>query len=183
MRVLILGGTRFIGPYVVRRLHELGHEVTVFHRGQTSADMPPDIRQLLGDRRELERFSQEFAALAPDVVLDMFPFVERDARAVVAVMKGIAGRVVALSSQDVYRAYGRLLRVEPGPPDPPPLSEDAPLRERLYPYRQETPRAEDDPQRWQDDYDKIPVERVYLSEPDLPGTILRLPMVYGPRDD
>jgi nucleoside-diphosphate-sugar epimerase len=183
MRVLILGGTGFIGPYVVRRLHELGREVTVFHRGQTPADLPPDIRQMRGDRRELAHFRQEFAALAPDVVLDMFPFVERDARTVVDMMKGIAGRVVALSSQDVYRAYGRLLRIEPGPPDPTPLTEDAPLRERLYPYRQETPRAADDPERWRDDYDKIPVERVYLSEPDLPGTILRLPMVYGPRDE
>ena len=35
MRVLIIGGTRFIGPEVVRQLHALGHQVTVFHRGQT----------------------------------------------------------------------------------------------------------------------------------------------------
>ncbi len=182
MRVLIIGGTGFIGPYVVQRLHEQGHEVTVFHRGQTSAELPSTVRQVLGERQELGQFRQQFAALAPDVVLDMFPFAEQEARNLVAVMKGVAGRVVALSSQDVYRAYGRLLRIEPGPPDLTPLGEDAPLRERLYPYRQETSRAEDDPQRWQDDYDKIPVERVYMSEPDLPGTILRLPMVYGPRD-
>ena len=37
--------------------------------------------------------------------------------------------------------------------------------------------------RWLDDYDKILVERVVMGEPDLPGTILRLPMVYGPGDD
>ena len=183
MRVLVLGGTGFIGPYVVQRLHELGHEVAVFHRGQTPAELPPNVHQILGDRRNLEQFQVQFAALTPDVVLDMFPFTEQDAHTVVATMKGIAGRVVALSSQDVYRAYGRLLRIEPGPPDPTPLTENAPLRERLYPYRQAMPRAEDDPQRWQDDYDKVPVERVYLGEPDLLGTILRLPMVYGPRDE
>ena len=40
MRVLIIGGTHFIGPAVVRSLHEMGHEVTVFHRGQTTADLP-----------------------------------------------------------------------------------------------------------------------------------------------
>ena len=37
--------------------------------------------------------------------------------------------------------------------------------------------------RWLDDYDKILVERVVIGEPDLPGTILRLPMIYGPGDD
>jgi nucleoside-diphosphate-sugar epimerase len=37
--------------------------------------------------------------------------------------------------------------------------------------------------RWLDDRDKILVERVVMGEPDLPGTILHLPMVYGPEDD
>src|SRR5262249_62147576 len=91
-------------------------------------------------------------------------------------------RVVAISSQDVYRAYGRLIGTEPGPPDPVPLTEDAPLRERLYPYRGAAPRPANDPRRWADDYDKIPVERAGLGEPALPGTLLRLPMVYGSRD-
>ena len=90
--------------------------------------------------------------------------------------------MVALSSQDVYRAYGRVQGTEPGSPDPVPLTEKAPLRERLYPYRAETPRAQDDPYRWMDDYDKILVERVVLGDPELPGTVLRLPMVYGQRD-
>jgi nucleoside-diphosphate-sugar epimerase len=94
----------------------------------------------------------------------------------------MAKRVVAISSGDVYRAYGRLLRTEPGPLEPVPLSEDAPLRERLYPYRGETAREPDDPMRWADDYEKILVERVVMSDPELPGTVLRLPMVYGPED-
>ena len=43
-------------------------------------------------------------------------------------------------------------------------------------------RDQDDPKRWQDDYDKILVERVVMGDPNLPGTILRLPMMYGPGD-
>jgi len=43
MRILVLGGTGFIGPWVVRRLHEWGHEVTVCHRGKTEADLPPHL--------------------------------------------------------------------------------------------------------------------------------------------
>lgn len=183
MRILVLGGTRFIGPPVVSRLHELGHDVTVFHRGETEADLPRQVPHLHGDRRRLDEHAAAFKSLAPEVVLDMLPLGERDARAVMGAFQGIARRVVAISSADVYRAYGRLIGTEPGPPDPVPLTEDAPLREKLYPYRGETPRGPADPRPWADDYDKILVERAVMSDPDLPGTILRLPMVYGPRDN
>jgi nucleoside-diphosphate-sugar epimerase len=91
-------------------------------------------------------------------------------------------RVVAISSQDVYRAYGKIIGLEPGPVEPVPLAETALLRQRLFPYRGEHPRSQDDPLRRLDDYEKILVERAVMGDPDLPGTILRLPMVYGPRD-
>jgi uncharacterized protein YbjT (DUF2867 family) len=41
MKVLIVGGTNFIGPHVVGRLVKVGHEVVVFHRGRTETDLPP----------------------------------------------------------------------------------------------------------------------------------------------
>ena len=182
MRILLLGGTGFIGPFVARRLSAEGHEVMLFHRGQTQADLPPAVRHIAGDRRELPLHRAELARLVPDVVLDMYAMTAAEAGAVVAVFSGVAGRIVAISSQDVYRAFGRLIRTEPGPPDPLPLAEDAPLREKLFPYRGETPLPADDPRHWTDDYDKILVERAYLGARDLPGTILRLPMVYGPGD-
>src|SRR5439155_10880721 len=65
---------------------------------------------------------------------------------------------------------------------PVPFSEDSPLREQLYPYRGEQPRAADDPRKVFDDYDKIPVERLVMRQPDMAGTVMRLPMVYGPDD-
>lgn len=182
MRVLVIGGTRFIGPHVVARLCDSGHEVLVFHRGQTSADLPEPVEHLLGDRRHLADFAREFERFAPQVVLDMIPMGEQDARTVVDTFRGLARRVVVVSSQDVYRAYGRLTGHEPGPVGPVPLAESAPLRHKLYPYRDESPRDQDDPQRWLDDYDKILVERVVLADPGLPGTVLRLPMVYGSGD-
>ena len=39
MKVLVIGGTNFIGPHVVRQLIERGHEVAVFHRGETKAKL------------------------------------------------------------------------------------------------------------------------------------------------
>jgi nucleoside-diphosphate-sugar epimerase len=182
MRVLVIGGTRFIGPFVVTRLCDLGHEVLVFHRGQTGAGLPQRVEHLLGERQHLAGFGAAFKRFAPQVVLDMIPMGEQDARTVMDTLRGLARRVVAVSSQDVYRAYGRLTGHESGAVDPVPLAEDAPLRHKLYPYRGESPRERDDPQRWLDDYDKILVERVVLADPHLPGTVLRLPMVYGPGD-
>jgi nucleoside-diphosphate-sugar epimerase len=156
--------------------------VTLFHRGQTQADLPVGAWEIKGDRRHLSDFRDAFQRVAPDVVLDMMAMTEQDARDDMSVFKGIARRVVAASSQDVYRAFGRVNRKEDGPPDALPITEDSPLRHNLYPYRSTPLRAEDDPRKWFDDYDKILVERVILGDPELPGTILRLPAVYGPGD-
>ena len=178
MRILIIGGTRFIGPSVVRRLADAGgHSITLFHRGETKADLPA-VNQIYGDRRDLSSFSDEFKKLAPDIVLDMIPYTEDDARSLMSVFKNIARRVVAISSADVYRAYGRLLRLESGDADPIPLSEDAPLRESFYPYRAHAQGTDD----FKYHYEKILVERVVMSDAELPGTVLRLPAVYGPHD-
>ena len=174
MRILVIGGTRFLGPAVVARLAAAGHEITVFHRGQDEVEHHAGVSHLHGDRARLVDFSHLFRLLAPDIVLDMAPYSEDDARQAVAAFRGVARRLVALSSQDVYRAYGRFHRNEAGPHEPIPYDEGAPLRERLYPYRGNG--------RGLDDYDKIPVERLVMSTPDLPGTVLRLPMVYGERD-
>jgi nucleoside-diphosphate-sugar epimerase len=57
MRILVVVGTRFIGPHVVGRLVGSGHEVAVFHRGQTRADLPPSVRHLRGDRRHLAGYA------------------------------------------------------------------------------------------------------------------------------
>ncbi len=182
MRIMIIGGTHFMGPYIVNALYTAGHRVSIFHRGQTKVPLPGGVRELLGDRDRLPEYADELRRLEPDVVLDMVVWNEQHARDLLATFSGVARRIVVVSSQDVYRAFGRVNRREDGEVDPRPLTEDSPLREKLYPHRGETPRAEDDPRRWMDDYDKIPAERVIMSRPNLPGTILRLPAVYGPGD-
>jgi nucleoside-diphosphate-sugar epimerase len=183
MRILVIGGTGFIGPHVLRRLVHRGHEVLCLHRGQTEADLPSEVVHLHADRERLADVRPELSTFAPEVVLDTRPMTEDQARILIKTLLGIARRVVALSSGEVYRAYGLIHGTETGPTEPVSIAEDAPLRQRLFPYRGETLRAKDDPMRWVDDYDKILVERVVLGEPNLPGTVLRLPMVYGPGDD
>lgn len=177
MKVLVIGGTNFIGPYVVRQLREMGHEVTVFHRGETKADLPKEVKWIKGDRHNLLEYKHEFQKLAPQVVLDMIPYTAKDAQGVVDTFQDIAQRVVAISSQDVYRARDIVWQRETGIIDPVPLTEDSPLRSQLYPYRG----LSDDPFAF--DYDKIPVEQVLMNASNLPATILRLPMVYGAGDN
>jgi nucleoside-diphosphate-sugar epimerase len=172
--VIIIGGTRFIGPPVARRLSEAGHDVTVFHRGQTESDLPKRVNHVHGNRLQLAAHQDELRQLQPDVVLDMAAFTQQDALATVNAFRGVARRLVIISSQDVYRAYGRFHESEPGLLEPVPLAETAPLREKLYPYRGEG--------RGLDSYDKILVERAAQSSTLLPATILRLPMVYGEGD-
>src|SRR5438445_13339057 len=108
MRILLIGGTGFVGPHVVRLLREAGHHVTRVHRGRTEGEAAPCVPHLHGDRDRLADFKDEFARTAPDVVLDMVPYTEAQARAVMDTFRGVARRVVALSSGDVYRAYGVL---------------------------------------------------------------------------
>jgi nucleoside-diphosphate-sugar epimerase len=159
--VLVLGGTRFIGPPAVRELAAAGHEVVLFHRGEHEVDLP--AQHVHGDFDRFEESVSELRAFEPDVVVDMLAVRPEHAERVGQFPS--ARLAVVVSSQDVYRAFGRIWKTEPGPPDPLPLDEDAPLRGQVV----------------DEEYDKTGVE-ARLARLDLPVTILRLAAVYGPGD-
>ncbi|MEH2180650.1 NAD-dependent epimerase/dehydratase family protein [Nostoc sp.] len=182
MKILIVGGTNFIGPSVVRQLIAMGHEVSVFHRGKTTINLQPDVHEILGvvyrrrHRSHLLEMKSKFRQLSPQVVVDMIVYNEQDALTLTNTFEGITQRVVVISSMDVYRAYDVLWGKE-SDVVPVPLTEDASLRQQLYPYQEMPSRLIAVPI----DYEKILVERVVMAS-NLPGTIIRLPMVYGSRD-
>jgi nucleoside-diphosphate-sugar epimerase len=181
VRVLVLGGTGFIGRPTVRRLVSSGHDVAVLHRGEsweTVSDVPAGVGSFVGDRRHIATYAPHLRAWKPEVVVDFIAFTETDVRGVLSALAGVARRLVVLSSLDVYRAYDRFTRVQSGPPEPTPIGEDAPLREVAFPRRRWASGPGD--VAWE--YDKILVERAAQSDPQLPGTVLRLPAVYGPGD-
>lgn len=184
MRVLVIGGTKFTGPHIVRSLVETGHQVMVYHRGITNIPLPPNVTEIIGNKIELHKNEDVFTQFKPDIVLHMIAITAEDAWTFVRVFAGKAGRSVVISSLDVYRAYNRLRATEPGPLDPVPFRENAPLREKLYPYRSPADGGTEPAgqNRDMEEYDKILVERIILNEPDLPGTVLRMPMIHGPND-
>src|SRR5437764_11694160 len=90
-----------------------------------------------------------------------------------------AGRLVMVSSFDVYRAYARLIGTESGPADPLALHEDSPVRTSLYPYRAQEAKGN----HLADRYDKLLAENVLRRVSGLCWTILRLPKIYGAEDN
>ncbi len=177
MNILVIGGTRFIGVYVVRQLIDSGHSVTVYHRGKYESKLAAGVLHVLRTEESMlvRSFAAELLTPQPDVVIHMVAMGEVDAQAAVEFFRGNTGRMVWISSGDVYLAYGRFTGTEPGPVLPGLLTEDSLLRTVLYPYRDDAKAADD----IANTYDKVLVERIAASERELPATILRLPKVYG----
>ena len=147
------------GPFAVRRLCALGNEVTVFHRGEHTAELPAAVQVLRGD---FDRLPAGLRHPAPDVVVHMWAMTEAAAQKFLAFFRGFAGRVVLISSGDYYRAYGRLQRIESGPPDQIPIGEEGPLRRRSIRIATcSKPIA----RGWMRSYDKILVERTIVGMP------------------
>jgi nucleoside-diphosphate-sugar epimerase len=168
VRVIVLGGTRFIGRAIVEELAGAGHEILVVHRGNLEPDDMPPAQHLHTDRMELAAHRDELAAFQPEAAIDCRALTRVDSEAAISALPGRL-RLVVVSSIDVYRAFGAVN--EERETDPVPIDEDSPVRPNRYPYRGQMPGL--------DDYDKLDVEDVYLSHG---ATSVRLPMVYGEHD-
>lgn len=183
MKVIAIGATGFIGRYVVTKLAEAGHEVAVLHRGDTPFPACGGVTEILGERSDIRELRSQFRAWSPDVVVDMILSSAPQARATQEAFRGIAPRIVAISSGDVYRAMAVIHRLDTGPLEPVPLTEDSSLRKQTQTYSPEALAKARTAFPWIDEeYDKVQVEQAIGSDPELPATILRLPMVYGPGD-
>lgn len=113
MRLLIIGGTQFVGRHIAEIALERGHQVTVFHRGRTNADAVPDAEHILGDRNhDLDHLADGHW----DATIDVCAYVPRQVDELAEALGARGGRHVFISTVSVY--------AEPTPPN---SDEDAPL--------------------------------------------------------
>ena len=100
MKILILGGTIFVGRHLVEAALARGHEITLLNRGRQNADLFPQVEKLRGDRD-----GDGLDALAGrswDAVLDTCGYVPRIVRQSAEMLAGAVSRYVFISSISVY---------------------------------------------------------------------------------
>lgn len=168
MRVVILGGTRFIGRRIALDLLARGDDVAVVHRGESEPAELSACGHVHASRAAFASVADQVRALRPDAVVDTRAMTASDASAVLPHLPDVP--LVLLSSIDVYRAYELLLADRGG--EPVPLTESSPVRSGRYPLRDLLPGLGEH-------YDKLDVEPAYLARG---GTVLRLSMIYGEHD-
>jgi len=99
LRVLIFGGTGFIGPHFVEVLRARGHKLTLFNRGKRNPQLFPDVETLLGDR------NGQVDALKGrdwDVVIDDSGYLPKHVKLTTDILKGHAAHYIFVSSISAY---------------------------------------------------------------------------------
>jgi nucleoside-diphosphate-sugar epimerase len=162
MRVLVLGGTSFVGRAIVDAAVAAGAEVTLFGRGKTGADLFSGLTKLIGDRD-----SGDYAALSNgrwDAVVDVSGYVPRHVGQAMDALGDRVGRYLFISSHAVYTQDGL----------PPGSTEDTPRREPVR-YTEELTEATYGPA-------KVACEDDVLARYGARATIVRPGKVAGPHD-
>ncbi len=101
MKLLLLGGPRFLGRAIVDAALERGHELTFFNRGTTNPELYPEVERIVGDRKEgLDALEgREW-----DAVVDTCGYLPRDVRASAEVLAA-SGLYCFVSSISVYADF------------------------------------------------------------------------------
>ena len=113
LKILILGGTGFLGPHIVSNAVARGHTVTLFNRGKSDPHLFPDLEKIKGQR------SGNLAALEGrkwDVVIDTSSFMPNEVQKSCALLKPNTGHYIYMSSTAVYKDWTK-----------PDMTEDAPI--------------------------------------------------------
>jgi 2'-hydroxyisoflavone reductase len=168
IRLLILGGTGFIGPWQVRYAQARGHEVTIFNRGRSAPGMFPGVEELIGDRAvsnlESLRGRRWDAVIDNSASLSSAPAWVRDSA---ALLRDAVDQYLFISTRSVFRDLSMV-----------PATVDAPL------YSRESP-----PGGWSEGEDfpyglaKALAEGEVRSVFGARTTVVRPGLIVGPGDD
>src|SRR5258705_6936718 len=99
MKLLILGGTAFLGRHAVEAARARGHDVTLFNRGRTHPELFPDVERLRGDR---DGGLAPLAGRSWDAVLDPSGYLPRVVRDSCTLLRDNVGHYTFISSINAY---------------------------------------------------------------------------------
>lgn len=154
MRILYIGGTGEISFDCIHESIRIGHDVTVFNRGNRNAGLPPECHLVVGDVGDDDVY-RDIARRDFDVVCQFRLFTTRTMERDIAMFRGHCGQYVFISSASAYRKPVRNL----------PITEDTPLDNPFWAYSQA----------------KAEMEALLRGQPDLPYTIVRPSHTYRTR--
>ena len=117
MRILIMGGTRFIGVYLTKILVEQGHEVVLFNRGNKPAPVE-GVKQIQGDRTDASQLKEKLSSEQFDAVFDNNGRELGDTQPLAEIFKDRVQHFVYMSSAGVYLKSDQLPHIEGDPVDP-----------------------------------------------------------------
>ena len=117
MRILVMGGTRFIGVYLVKKLVALGHEVVLFNRGNQPAPVE-GLKQIHGDRTDPDQLTEKLTGQSFDVIFDNNGRKLGDTQPLADLFKDKVEQFVYVSSAGVYLKSGQMPHLEGDPVDP-----------------------------------------------------------------
>jgi 2'-hydroxyisoflavone reductase len=124
MRLLVLGGTVFLGRHIVAAATERGHDLTLFNRGRSDPAPIPGVEQIHGDREQ--DLARSVAGRRWDVVIDTSGYLPRVVRASAELLSDTVECYAFVSSISAYATFPRPGLDEDAPlaPAPPPDAED-----------------------------------------------------------
>ena len=152
MRILIMGGTRFIGVYLTQLLVEQGHEVVLFNRGNRPAPSLEGVGQIIGDRTDPTQLKAKLSQEEFDVIFDNNGRELADTQPLAEIFLNRVQHFVYMSSAGVYLKSDQMPHVEGDPVDP----------KSRHRGKHET--------------------EAYLAQIGIPFTSIRPTYIYGPRN-
>lgn len=161
MKVLIIGGTSLIGPYLIQEILVENYEVATFTRSGKNYFTETSFQGDRNNKGDLQKVINEYN---PQVIVDMIPFTKEQSQILSEVIIDKNIFLIALSSIDVYSAYAKINKTENVEYQKCPILETDLLRSDLGPEGES--------------YNKLAIEKIYFKEVEN-VSILRLPAVYG----
>ena len=152
MRILIMGGTRFIGVYLTQLLVEQGHEVVLFNRGNRPIPSLPGVGQIIGDRTNATQLKERLSQEKFDVIFDNNGRELTDTQPLAEIFQDQVQHFVYMSSAGVYLKSDQLPHIEGDAVDP----------KSRHRGKHET--------------------EAYLMQQNLPFTSIRPTYIYGPQN-